>query len=288
MDSPGRIVAAVDVSGISPVVVGASQRAARSLGVDVRVVNVVEPILEEGEEKSYLLPALRRMAEETQAGLEADFKRFSEGLTPPPEGVRREFTLLKGRAHTEILHQVRLLDAPLLVVGAPSASALSATTFGRLLRRSPVPILVARKPVKAYSRVLVGFDLSPLSKKALLLSARLAAPDASFCLVNVIPKTFGPRLFESFDELRTRAEEAMREEADRLLPDRQIDCAALSGAARNELVSEAAKSGADLVAVGISANHSLTDVFLGSVAEAVARNAGCDVLVFSTGRVDSP
>lgn len=284
MEKVGRVVAAVDVSGISPVVVDVAQRAAKKLGTGVLLVNVVEPILDEEGDRSYLLPSLRRMAEETQKGLEADFMRFAEGLTLPPLGVERQCVILTGRAHTEILHQVRLSDAPLLVIGAPSTHALAATTFGRLLRRSPAPVLVARKPVEEYRRVLVGFDLSPHSRSALTLAAKLAAPDAVFRLVNVLPKTFGPRLFESFEDVRARAEAEMREAAGALLPGREVLCAAVAGTPRSELVSQASEFGADLVAAGVSGKSSMAEVFLGSVAEGVAKNARCDALIFSAGR----
>lgn len=286
MAPTAKIVAAIDLSEVSQAVVKAAERFAKKLGCGVRVLYVVEP-MDEDDDGGLLLPVLRKMAEETRAELEKEFADFISGL-PEPADVEREAVLAHGRAYSEILHHARSVEAPLVVIGAPRPSALSATTYGRLLRRSPVPVLLVRRGAgQGYRNVGVAVDFSQPSLGALSLAGRLAEPDAGFSLINVIPTLSKARLLESLGKsIDVRANE-LKKIADAHIPGRKVAMETLTGIARSELVEWAKKSHADLVAVGVSATSDIANIFLGSVAESVSKNAPCDVLVYASGRKDS-
>lgn len=284
MATTGRIVAAIDLSPLSRAVVALAERLAARRGCGVSAVYVVEPVAD-SEDRAILLPMLRRLIDDTERQMEKAYNAFVEALPPPPPGVDRACHLAKGKVHSEIIRAARVADAPLVVLGAPPPSALSATVFGRILRRTPVPALVVRKPPQTgYRKVVVGIDFSPLSEGALTSAAQIAEADAEITLVNVLPRLSGDRLFTGAEEAFERRRAQLRELAERLLPGRKVDVEVLTGFARSDLADKAKALGADLVAVGVGGETQITEVFLGSVAEAVARNAHCDVLVHSIGR----
>lgn len=278
-----RIIAAVDLSGISPVVVHTAERLALILGVGVRVLYVAEPMTDV-EDGAYVLPMLKRMAEETMGELEADFRAFTAGL-PPPEGVDRELAFATGKAASEVIRHSRAVDAPIVVIGAPHPGALAATTFGRILRRAVTPVLVTRGTLEGrYEKVLAGMDFSGASIEALTLAAGFSNPSSQLRLVNVLPNFSKAAFLENARELMEKRRSELYALARETLPGREVEIEVRKGQAKHELVLAGREAGADLVAVGVTASRKLKSFFLGSVAEAVAKNGDSDVLVHSAER----
>jgi nucleotide-binding universal stress UspA family protein len=284
MGTPRRIVAAIDLSPISRAVVALAERLAAKGGFGVTAVFVIEPIAEI-EDRSILLPMLRRMVDDTEKEMETAYRSFVDALPPALPFVERICHLGRGKVHSEIIRAARVGDAPLILLGAPRSSALSATTFGRILRRVPAPALVVRKPpAGGYRKVVVGVDFSPLSEGALVTVGQVAESDAEIILLNVLPRLSGENIFAGHEEALEKRRVQLLELAARVLPGRTVGVEVITGSARSDIAEKAKELEADLVAVGVGADTTLSEVFLGSVAEAVARNAHCDVLVHSVGR----
>lgn len=279
-----RIVAAIDLSPVSRAVVSLAERLAARFGCGVTAVYVVEPVAD-AEDRGLLIPMLRRMIEDTEKEFERGYRGFCDSLPTPQGGVERVCHLGKGKVHSEIVRAARVADAPFILLGAPSPSALAGTTFGRILRRTPVPALVVRKPTPGgYRKALVGVDFSPLSEGALKTVGELVEPDAEITLLNVLPRLSGETIFSDHEATVEKRKSQLRELAERVLPGRKVEVEAMTGFPRSDIAERAKAMGADLVGVGVGASTDISEVFLGSVAEAVARNAPCDVLVHATGR----
>lgn len=284
MGNSRRVVAAIDLSPVSMAVVRLAERLAARGGYGVMAVYVIEPMAEAAD-RSMLLPILRRLVDHAEKELESAYREFIDALPPPLHGVDRQFHFGKGKVHSEIIRAARVADAPLIVLGAPQSSALAATTFGKILRRIPVPALVVRKPPEnGYRKVVVGIDFSPLSEGALITAGALAEAEAEITLLTVLPKLSGENLFTDHAEAVEKRLGQLDELAARVLPGRAVKTEVVTGFARSEIAARARELGAELVAVGVGGDTALSEVFLGSVAEAVARSADCDVLVHSVGR----
>lgn len=138
--------------------------------------------------------------------------------------------------------------------------------------------------------VLVAFDFSETAKLALDEGLRMASevPGATLHVVHVA-SGYGPMLqldlgYDVRTVGATEAEEVLAKHVKELLAERDAKVAhAMThlrvGAAADEIVATAAKLDADVIVVGTHGRTGVKRLLLGSVAEAVVRNAGCPVLV---------
>jgi nucleotide-binding universal stress UspA family protein len=134
----------------------------------------------------------------------------------------------------------------------------------------------AGEPV--FRRLLVGYDGSPSSEKALERAARLALlGEARVTVVNVIPAvSFGkPDPFEEMEQRRLVAEVRQK------LVERGVeaDVVGIVGDPAEELVASAREREADLILVGSRGHGAAGRLLLGSVSTGVVHRADRDVLV---------
>lgn len=114
-------------------------------------------------------------------------------------------------------------------------------------------------------RILVGYDGSDASRRALDAAADLVGYGSTLSVVTVKNGDVGScAAGDAHEQLRRRNVEARYHE--------------LSGEAAEQLVEKATELGADLVVVGRRSRSSLRSL-LGSVSSRVVRSAPCDVLV---------
>ena len=127
-------------------------------------------------------------------------------------------------------------------------------------------------------RVLVAYDGSAPSRRALAHAAELARPGDSLTVVNVMPEPgVGARIEPPVKE---RADQrGLLDEARLFFAERGIDAgtAAPVGDAATEILTAAEGGGADVIVVARRSGRS--HHLLGSISGRIVRAAHCDVLV---------
>lgn len=129
--------------------------------------------------------------------------------------------------------------------------------------------------------VLVGFDGSPNSHRALDVALDVAQTDTRITVVAAAQAQLPPGLelpmgAEGLEERGRELEEARRRLAEL---GRDAEVVAVLGAPADVLVEEAEKRGADLIVVGRRGLDGAERLVMGSVSSKVARLAGCSVLI---------
>ena len=203
-----------------------------------------------------------------------------------------EYEVHMGKPFVEIILAARAWRADLIVVGGPSRqqSHFLGSNAERVIRKAPVPVLVARKPLDAKAKCfLVPTDFScgaqKAAKEALVLArsfggrilflhvldlSPLYAYDsggdmtAALSMLELMPENFESdwQCFLSSLVLEKVVWEKHTEE----------------GRAATTIVERAAAIHADAIVMGTHGRSGLKQMLLGSVAEAVARTASCPVL----------
>lgn len=198
-----------------------------------------------------------------------------------------------GKDFVEIIRRAREARAELIVLGAHGEhylrDGLLGTTVERVVRKGDRPVLIVRqKPAGPYRRVLVALDFSIHGHRALEWALALA-PQAELHALHVHPlldrallRTAGADEPE-IEALQRSADRESLDKLDRFLAtcesgNTKIERHVRHGYPGPTVAAEAARLGADLVAVGTHGRSGLLYVLLGSVAAHVLREAPCDVL----------
>lgn len=132
-----------------------------------------------------------------------------------------------------------------------------------------------------FRSLLVAVDLTPISDRVVGRVARLPlAEDARVTLLHVIPDGLTPteQHIAERDANKALAEEA-RHLSERLSPEIRVETSVRSGGAAKEIAAAAAQAQAELIVLGRGGGRALRDMFLGSTAERVVRQARLPVLV---------
>lgn len=289
---PKIILAAIDLDNPGAVLARAAQLAAEK-GSWLVVLNVIdEKSLPTGPD----LPG--RTVEGFRGLLEADANTRLTALVAAADRNRRADIVVEfGSPHEVITRLCRERSAELVVLGAGGEPGKSlrekvlGSTADRVIRTSPVPVLVAKAGVpEPYQRTVVAIDYSQHSILA-AKAARRFAPESRLQLVHAIEF---PLAFEQ-SLLRAGTSQA---ELDHYRFTRLAEARArLSGFARDELglgpvetrIIEGAPGPAiarlskskrvDLLALGSHGRGVVLSALMGSVAQRVLRESVCDVLV---------
>lgn len=202
--------------------------------------------------------------------------------------------LVEGTPFVEIVRSGRHGRNEFIVVGRHGERTfrelLLGSTAERVIRKGDTSILVVASPPAApYERPLVAVDCSDTSRRAVELAWRLADPGLPLDVVHAyepIPESalrraglFGEAARQYNFEAKQRAQAAVETflaAGDAPAPANII---LQEGDARQVILDVAAQRDANLLALGTHGRSGLAHVLLGSVAEAVIRAAGCDVLV---------
>jgi nucleotide-binding universal stress UspA family protein len=212
---------------------------------------------------------LRRIEELHQAETQRLLSRLKQLASP--EG---DYDLLWGSPLRELL---RILPAyQLVVMGAHGANPLDNTFLGgiagRLVRRSPVPVLTVREEAvsQALGRILVATDFGEASGQAWNFCKRFLDAGTKLVAAHVI------------DERRHRADPAYTRQVDEKLE------TMTDGAAERLVIREgnpvsllpkiAEEVGADAIAIGLHRHTTATGLLLGSRADALLRSSPVPVL----------
>ncbi len=189
-----------------------------------------------------------------------------------------------------ILDVAEQIDADLIIVGATDRGAVSrtllGTTAGRVVRLSPVPVLVNRRAeTDPPTRILLTTDLSELSgkvyRKALAIIRDLAPqvePETRTLLA--IGEDLATPPPQRRDVLHKIAERELHPFMEQAAPGVDVSTGKVRmGEHTSEILAEAEEWGADILVLGTQGRGGLSRFLIGSVAESVVRRAPCDVLV---------
>lgn len=289
----GSILACIDLTMHSESVLDRAFELARQDADEIVVLHVVE----EDEAVDRILPDDEAVRAIRKAALD-DARTRAEAVVrarkPGASGWRVE--VAAGPPAKCIVERARELEAGLVVVGANRRRSfrdrLIGSTADRVVRTSPAPVLVAKRPASgSYGRIVGAVDFSP-SSEAAALTARRLAPRAAIQLVHVtrIPIQFEAALLQSsagtaqFEAIRG----SMRKQALRRLrmlagrmektqPKPRVRV--LWGEPAETLVRLTWNPKVDLVSAGPCGHGVVVETLLGGVAQSLLRDAACDVLI---------
>jgi nucleotide-binding universal stress UspA family protein len=284
MQSDYRVLAAIDVSdGADEVLSQWSAIAARPM-VQSAVVHVIPRI----EEIAILFP---RAHDENAIQLDGIAARAREDVRARVESVAQrevEIFIDEGQSYAEIVKRAESWQADLVIVGGHGQSGI-ARVFGtvaeRVVRYAHCPVLVARSG-KGHGGVLAGTDLSPPSLRAVMAGGEEARSrgtllkvvhavgflelEAAYLIGRATPGMSRDVGYAAFARALESAVEELHVTA---------TCEILEGSPAAAILRVATSLDAELVVVGSHGKTGLARIALGSVAEKVARNAHCSVLV---------
>lgn len=220
-------------------------------------------------------------------------RRELEALAASPELARlpTECEVRTGKPFVELIAACRAWQGELLVVGgtAEGEERFLGSTGERVLRKAPVPVLVAKKSLTAEAKTfLVPTDFSPCAKKAaeeaLTLVRSFGGRVLFFHALDIryiYPVAYGPEIL-----LPPINPEDIPGEGEwqgflfglPFLEEVTWEKRTEEGRAAAAIVRLAEESKADLIVMGTHGRSGLAHMLLGSVAEQVVRAASCPVL----------
>ena len=204
-----------------------------------------------------------------------------------------ESFVCEGEPPEIIVETARGKKADLIALGTHGRRGLKRLLMGsvtsQVILDAPCDVLVVKKPCTkctgSYSSILVPFDGSVSSEKALLRAAALAKTDgAEISVLYVIP-----RYEEMMDFFKTETiKKSLYQEAEKIVEGAkklasalkvQIKAVVQEGRAGDKIVEIADTMKHDLIVVGTHGWSGMDKAIMGSTAERVIANAACPILI---------
>lgn len=248
-------------------------------------------------------PAARRLYGGAIAGLRRHAQQGAEVVVEAvhaalrPRAASVAVRILDDRPVPAILHAARAWSADLILVGSSGRGALGRAILGsvshEVVRAAPCPVLVAKRRVTRFERMLVATDGSLTAEAALRFVAGLPVPPTAelrVCAVSEAPEVPAPipgrdaraaaLLLLAETEKRT-AVQAVTQALGILTPlPCPIQSSVRHGDAGRELADEVHRWVPDLLVVGARGRTAGREVPLGRVTESLLRQAPCPTLVY--------
>ena len=213
------------------------------------------------------------------------------------EPIRREIRV--GKPYEELAKLATEIDADLVVIGPhgerPHTSKFLGTTAERVVRSSPVPVLVATKPPRGVPRrILVPVDDAEITSHIIETARQLAARfQAEITLLHVWSNAVyshvasmsyahahseAEAVHEIDEELTSTAKHWLKHVA-KATDDERITASVTYGKPGDATVDMADSIRADLIVLGRNSTGVVAPAFLGSTIGTVLHDARCPVLV---------
>jgi nucleotide-binding universal stress UspA family protein len=237
------------------------------------------------------IDALRR---EAQQAAEAVMETLRPALRPRAASIA--VRIVDGRPVPTILHAATSWAADLILVGSngrgPIRRAFLGSVSDELVRAASCPVLVAKRRLTRFERMLLATDGSLHAQAAVRFVAALAVPPTAelrVCAVSEPPDSVpggggGGRaaMLALLAETETRtAVHAVNSALDVLAALAcPIQSSVRHGDAGRELVEEVRRWAPDLLVLGARGRTAGREVALGRVTETLLRQASCPTLVF--------
>jgi len=208
-------------------------------------------------------------------------------------GIDAQYLLCEGESPDVIIDVAKGKKADLIVLGSFGRKGLKRLLMGSVISdvigKSPIDVLVVKKPCEncsgQYKSILVPFDGSELSRKAIARACLLSKIDgSSITALYVIP-----HYEEMVEFFRTESiKKSLYGEADKII-DTAVSLASSQGITINKAIAEghiadniietARKQNNDLIVIGGHGYSGIDKAIIGSTAERVITNATCPILV---------
>ncbi len=284
----GTVCVGTNFSPESEAALQSAASMARAFGAKVAIVTVVEPvrlyqrILTAGESRFIPTDQLAARAAE----------RLQQTVTAPPfSGLAVDYQVHVGVPFADLIAAARMCHADLLVVGTRRRSEIEhlflGSTAERVLRKSPMLVLVAKAALTAPQVILAPTDFSDASRPAVEYAADLARRWAArlvmLHVIEPITETYVWPGEPATAELFVAEPEELEPEWQSLLEavnlgDVRHEHRTVKGYAVPSIAAAAREMGVDLIVMGTHGRTGLMHALLGSVAERVVREADCPVL----------
>ena len=247
-------------------------------------------------------PAARRLYGGAIAGLRRDAQRGAETVVEaicPALQARAASVAVRivaGRPVPVILHSARSWNADLILVGSNGRGALSRAILGsvsdEVVRTAPCPVLVAKRQVARFERMLVATDGSLHAEAALRFVAALPVPPTAELRVCAVSETPGALPGSARDRraamllllAETEKRMAVQAVARALEMLTALSCPIQSsvrhGDAGRELADEVHRWVPDLLVIGARGRTAGSEVALGRVTQSLLRQVACPMLVY--------
>lgn len=290
--APTSIVVGTDFTPCSAVAIEQAVRIAKWSNAAVHVVHVIDTTVVIQIEE-----ALTQIQRDIRDSLATDAKRawedFSKGIKGT-NGLALEVTINNRIAG--IMSKIHDDKADLVVMGAfgtrkPDVGIGTVATA--CVRKSPSDVLLVRDTQPgAFKKVVIAFDFSPTSVRALSRAAWIAKNDgASLHVLHVFKAPWrefhyrspaplvSPHEQQQYRDSLARMLQERAAEVTRLIPGIKIETACIDDDGHRSGIVEYAKSNsADLLVLGTRGRNNLRDMLLGSTAENALEASTCSVL----------
>jgi nucleotide-binding universal stress UspA family protein len=283
-DSPQmRIMLATDLSARCDRALDRAIRLADSLRAELVIAHAIET---RGED---LLPesAARPFRETTETRLRSAHAQILEGMGEASVGF--SVAIEEGAPDVVALRVAQERSVGLIVTGIaryePWGRMLLGSTVDSLVRKAAVPVLVVkRRALRDYERIVVAIDLSDGARLALETAARLF-PQAHITAFHAHDSSLAS-LADTQSPDRTWQELAEEDCEDFLksaqiaeLQRKRISVVVESGDPVALLRGYTATQPVDLLVVGSRGRNALMQMFFGGASESLINSTPCDVLV---------
>ncbi|HET8656263.1 MAG TPA: universal stress protein [Longimicrobiaceae bacterium] len=238
--------------------------------------------------------------EELRLAAREGAQRRLDELAALGEGARVGTHVREGRPAREIVHLADELGADIVVVGQQGPThgvrVLLGSTAERVLFRSPIPVLVARKVGGAPPRRLfAAVDPSDVADDVLAWTRALIEHfGATATLLSVVDRVLladeltGLPTAEMLQRLVDEATPAMRSWLEAAIDRTGLERSAVEATVRvgdptHEIIAGAARDGAQLLLLGSKGGDVARTTLIGRILNKVVRAAPCSVLVVTSG-----
>jgi len=217
----------------------------------------------------------------------------SKAMVTSEFGIDVQSLLCEGDPSEVILDVARGKNADLIVLGTYGRKGLNRMFMGsvtsRVISESPADVLVVKKPCTEctgeYRSILVPYDGSDFSKKAIIRACQIAAQDnGTVSVLYVIP-----RYEEMLNFFKTESiQNSLIQEAEKIIASARefaslqgsvVSAQVSEGHAPDRIVEVAKEQKHDLIVMGSHGYRGVNKAIMGSTTERVILNAGCPILV---------
>lgn len=279
-----KILVAIDDSEFSRAAVIESANLIKKHGGELTLLHVVYF----DEEEFSASPA----QQEKRVEIGKEICRKAGAMVSSEYGIQAKTVVREGDPPKVIAEQSAELGIDLIAIGTYGKKGLKKLIMGsvssNVIGESPCDVLVVKKACTectgTYSSILMPFDGSVSSKKALVRACRIAQADnARLTVLYSIPRYEEMIGFFKSESIK----ESLREEAEKLLSGAEsiasehgvtIEKETAEGYASDRIVETAAGSDIDLIVIGTHGWRGVNKVIMGSTTERVLVNATIPVL----------